>query len=144
MKKLSEYMKVTSVINSQKNPEEFFYGEKAITVIYFPQGLEKNRYTQSATPIGIFYDNTNSAQSSDIKSALNQLVAIENAMASGNSHSSGLSLNARNLFNPAGSTSNATIQGFLFFWCVVFCFRNNRNDSAFKIKLSPHFSDWQS
>ena len=39
----SEYMKVTDVINSAVNPEEFFYRDKAVAVVYFPQGLEKNR-----------------------------------------------------------------------------------------------------
>ena len=116
----SEYMKVTDVINSAVNPEEFFYRDKAVAVVYFPQGLEKNRYTSSAAPIGVFYDNTNTALSADIKGALNELVAIDNAMASGSSESTGLTLNTRTLFNPAGSTSNAQTQGFLFFFGAMF------------------------
>ena len=49
---------------------------------------------------------------------LNELIAINNAMAS---HSSGgLTLNDRNLFNPAGSTSNTQTQGFLFFFGSMF------------------------
>ncbi len=116
----SEYMKVTSVVNSPANPEEFFYRDQATAVIYFPQGLEKNRYTSSAAPIGAFYDNTNTALTADIKGALNELVAIENAMASGSSESSGLTLNTRTLFNPAGSTSNSQTQAFLFFFGAMF------------------------
>ena len=116
----SEYMKVTAVLNSPAKPEEFFYRDQAIAVIYFPQGLEKNRYTSSAAPLGVFYDNTNTAQSADIKGALNEIVAIENAMAAGGSSSSGLTLNDRVLFNPAGSTSNAQTQGFLFFFGAMF------------------------
>ena len=116
----SEYMKVTTTINSPAKPEEFFYRDQAIAVIYFPQGLEKNRYSSSAAPIGVFYDNTNTAQSADIKGALNEIVAIDNAMASGSSESSGLTLNDRVLFNPAGSTSNAQTQGFLFFFGAMF------------------------
>ena len=116
----SEYMKVTATINSPAKPEEFFYRDQAIAVIYFPQGLEKNRYSSSAAPIGVFYDNTNTAQSADIKGALNEIVAIDNAMASGSSGSSGLTLNDRVLFNPAGSTSNAQTQGFLFFFGAMF------------------------
>jgi|GEM_PF-85122 len=115
----SEYMKVTAVINSPSNPEDFFYRDQAIAVIYFPQELEKNRYSSTAAPIGVFYDNTNTAQSADIKVALNEIVGIENAMASGGS-SSGLTLNDRILFNPAGSTSNAQTQGFLFFFGAMF------------------------
>ena len=108
------------MINSPAKPEEFFYRDQAIAVIYFPQGLEKNRYSSSAAPIGVFYDNTNTAQSADIKGALNEIVAIDNAMAAGGSGSSGLTLNDRVLFNPAGSTSNAQTQGFLFFFGAMF------------------------
>ncbi len=115
----SEYMRVTEVINVPMNPEELFYRDKADAVIYLPQGLEKNRYTGSDAPIGIFYDNTNSAQTADIKSALPTLIAIENAQFAGTS-SSGLTLNTRVLFNPAGSTSNAQTQGFLFFFGAMF------------------------
>jgi len=115
----SEYMKVTDILNSAADPEKFFYRDQAVAVIYFPQGLEKNRYTNSAAPIGVFYDNTNTALSADIKGALNELVAIDNAQASGGG-SSGLTLNTRILFNPAGSTSNAQTQGFLFFFGAMF------------------------
>ncbi|MBQ7704846.1 MAG: universal stress protein [Selenomonadaceae bacterium] len=116
----SEYMKVTSIINSPVNPEILCYRDQVIAVVYLPQELEKNRYSGDAAPIGVFYDNTNTAQTADIKGALNEIVAIENAIASGSSSSSGLSLNTRNLFNPSGSTSNATTQGFLFFFGAMF------------------------
>ena len=115
----SEYMRVTEVINVPMNPEELCYRDKVDAVIYLPQGLEKNRYTGSDAPIGIFYDNTNSAQTADIKSALPTLIAIENAQFAGTS-SGGLTLNTRVLFNPAGSTSNAQTQGFLFFFGAMF------------------------
>ena len=115
----SEYMKVTEIINVPINPEELCYRDKVDAVIYLPQGLEKNRYNGSDAPIGIFYDNTNSAQTADIKSALPTLIAIENAQFAGTS-SSGLTLNTRVLFNPAGSTSNAQTQGFLFFFGAMF------------------------
>jgi len=115
----SEYMKVTDVINMPMNPEELFYRDKADAVIYLPQGLEKNRYTESAAPIGVFYDNTNSAQTADIKSALPTIIAIDNAQFAGGT-SSGLTLNDRILFNPLGSTSNAQTQGFLFFFGAMF------------------------
>ena len=116
----SEYMKVTDVINVPMNPEELCYRDKVDAVIYLPQGLEKNRYDGSNAPIGIFYDNTNTAQTADIKSALPTLIAIENAQFSSGSSSGGLTLNDRVLFNPAGSTSNAQTQGFLFFFGAMF------------------------
>ena len=116
----SEYMKVEEIINVPTNPEQLFYRDKFDAVIYLPQGLEKNRYDGSSAPIGIFYDNTNTAQSADIKSAMPTLIAIENAQFSGGSSSGGLTLNDRILFNPAGSTSNAQTQGFLFFFGAMF------------------------
>lgn len=116
----SEYMEVTAVINTPMNPEELCYRDKAIAVIYLPQGLEKNFYSGNAAPLGVFYDNTNTAQTADIKSALPEIVAIENAMHSGSSQSTGLALNTRILFNPSGSTSNAQTQAFLFFFGSMF------------------------
>ncbi len=114
----SEYMKVKAVINVATNPEELFYRDEADAVIYLPQGLEKNFYNGDAAPVGIFYDNSNTAQTADIKVAMNELLAINNAMRSGTS--GGLTLNDRNLFNPAGSTSNTQTQGFLFFFGSMF------------------------
>lgn len=116
----SEYMKFKSIINFPMNPEELCYRDEVVAVVYFPQGLEKNRYSDSAAPIGIFYDNTNTAQTADIKEALPEIVAIDNAMHAGQSSSSGLALNSRLLFNPSGSTSNTQTQGFLFFFGSMF------------------------
>ena len=115
----SEYMHVKAVLNVATNPEELFYRDEADAVIYLPEGLEKNFYDGDAAPIGIFYDNSNTAQTADIKAAMNELVAINNAKISGGS-SGGLTLNDRNLFNPAGSTSNTQTQGFLFFFGSMF------------------------
>ncbi len=114
----SEYMRVKAIINVAAKPEELFYRDEADAVIYLPQGLEKSFYNGDAAPVGIFYDNSNTAQTADIKVAMNELLAINNAMASGTS--GGLTLNDRNLFNPAGSTSNTQTQGFLFFFGSMF------------------------
>ena len=115
----SEYMRVKAIINVATNPEELFYRDEADAVIYLPQGLEKNFYSESSAPVGIFYDNSNTAQTADIKAAMNELIAINNAMANPQA-SGGLVLNDRNLFNPAGSTSNTQTQGFLFFFGSMF------------------------
>ena len=127
----SEYMKVTSILNSPVNPETLCYRDKVVAVVFLPQGLEKNRYSGDAAPIGIFYDNSNTAQTADIKEAMPEIVAIDNAMASGGS-SGGLTLNSRNLFNPAGSTSNTQTQGFLFFFGAMFFTRNGAALETFK------------
>ena len=115
----SEYMNVTAVVNSPTNPEDLFYRDNAIAVIYLPRDLEKNRYSNTNDSIGIFYDNTNTGLTADIKAAMAEIVAMDNAA---NSTSSGgsISLNDRKLFNPAGSTSNAQTQGFLFFFGSMF------------------------
>ena len=115
----SEYMRVKAIINVATNPEELFYRDEADAVIYLPEGLEKNFYSGSSAPVGIFYDNSNTAQTADIKAAMNELIAINNAMANPQA-SGGLVLNDRNLFNPAGSTSNTQTQGFLFFFGSMF------------------------
>lgn len=122
----SEYMKVTAVLNVPADPKSLFYQDKAVAVVYFPQGLEKDRYTGMASNIGVFYDNTNSAQSSNIKAALNEIVGLDNAAAKGNIGSTNdsiygqVQLAARNLFNPQGSTSNGETLGFLFFFGTMF------------------------
>ena len=115
----SEYMHVKAILNVPTAPEELFYRDEADAVIYLPQGLEKNFYNGESAPVGIFYDNSNTAQTADIKEAMNELLAINNAMANP-AASGGLILNDRNLFNPAGSTSNTQTQGFLFFFGSMF------------------------
>ena len=114
----SEYMRVKAIINTAANPEELFYRDEADAVIFLPEGLEKNFYAGNSSPVGIFYDNSNTAQTADIKAAMNELIAINNATK--NSSAGGLTLNDRNLFNPAGSTSNTQTQGFLFFFGSMF------------------------
>lgn len=115
----SEYMRVKAVLNVPAAPEELFYRDEADAVIFLPEGLEKNFYGGDTAPVGIFYDNSNTAQTADIKAAMNELLAINNAMANP-AAAGGLTLNARNLFNPAGSTSNTQTQGFLFFFGSMF------------------------
>ena len=116
----SQYMKVTAVINTAVDPKSFFYRDECVAVVYMPKDLEKNRYTNTASSIGVFYDNTNTAQTADIKAALNEIVAANNQMAAGTAADTSLSLHERNLFNPAGSTSNGETQGFLFFFSSMF------------------------
>ena len=116
----SQYMKVTAVLNTPAEPKTLFYRDQNVAVVYLPRDLEKNRYTADAGSIGVFYDNTNTAQTADIKSALNELIAIDNQQAAGGAAQSGISLQERNLFNPAASTSNGETQGFLFFFSSMF------------------------
>ena len=122
----SEYMKVTAVVNTPADPRSFLYRDKAIAVVYFPQGLEKDRYTGTANHIGVFYDNTNAAQTAEIKEAMNELAVLENAAANGDPGSTndtidgGIQIADRVLFSPNTSTSNSMTLGFLFFFGSMF------------------------
>lgn len=122
----SEYMDVTAVLHTAADPKSLFFQDRAVAVVYFPPGLEKDRYTGQAAHIGVFYDNTNTAQTSDIKAALNEIVGLDQAEAQGDIGSTNdtiqgqVQLAARNLFNPQGSTSNGETLGFLFFFGSMF------------------------
>ena len=116
-------MEVSEVLYQPIDPTILFYRDHVIAVVYFPRELEKNRYSGSNGVIGVFYDYTNTAQAADIKQALNSLVAEDNAsaiQATGGTNTGTVTLSSRNLFNPAGSTSNGQTQGFLFFFGSMF------------------------
>lgn len=115
----SEYMQVTAVLNTPADTNDLFYQDKNVAVIYLPKDFEKNRYSGDANSIGVFYDNTNTAQTAEIKEALNEIIAEDNITAQAATEAS-LVLNTRNLFNPASSTSNSQTQGFLFFFSSMF------------------------
>ncbi|BEU87066.1 ABC transporter permease [Selenomonas sp. TAMA-11512] len=121
----SPEMEITAVLNTPVEPKTLFYQDANIAVIYLPQGLEKDRYTNRATNIGVFYDNINTGETGDLKSALNELVALDNIEISGNDESDRslygvMQLQARNLFNPQASGSNNTVLGFLFFFSSMY------------------------
>jgi ABC-2 type transport system permease protein len=116
----SPYIRVATVFNTAVDTKTLFYQDGYVAAVYLPQGLEKNHYNQTDTPMGVFYDNTNTAQTAELKAALNEIVATENAAAS-QTAPAGLSLNDRNLFNPSGSVANGgEVQGFLFFFSSMF------------------------
>ncbi|MBP2650530.1 MAG: putative efflux protein [Firmicutes bacterium] len=129
----SPYIKVEAIINVPTDPKTLLYQDKYLGVVYIPNGFEKKRYDKSENSIGVFYDNTSSAQTGDVKGALNTIVAIENnIIAAPEIASQGLnseqtaavigniSINERLLFNPNGSSSNTMIIGFLFFFSSMF------------------------
>lgn len=119
----SPYIAVNAVLNVPAEPKTLFYQDACIAVVYLPKDLEKERYGQTTASIGVFYDNTNSAQTAGLKAALNEIIALENqkiAMESGARGNSGLVLHDRILFNPVGSTCNGTTLGFLFFFSSMF------------------------
>ena len=116
----STYMEVTSVLNTPVKPETLFYKDANVAVFYFPRDLEKDFYAGQAINIGAIYDNTNSAQSGSIKSAISEIIAENNQSLASEATSSGINVSSRILFNPASSTSNSTTQGFLIFFSSIF------------------------
>ncbi|SFT40261.1 ABC-2 family transporter protein [Selenomonas sp. GACV-9] len=142
----SEFMKVTAVLNTPQDPKELFYQDKAVAVVYFPPGLEKARYTGEAANLGVFYDNTSSAATSNIKEDLNEIVGLDNAVANGDVGSSNdslqgqLSLASRNLFNPQDSKDNGETLGFLlFFGAMFFTFATIGISYVFPLTWEFHF-----
>ncbi len=118
----SPYMKVASVVYTSQEPRTFMAQDKNFAVIVLPKELERNHYGNKASSIGLFCDNSNTALDANIRSALNELVATENAnmVVSESGSSSGMTLSERLLFNPAGSASNGAVQGFLFMFSSMF------------------------
>ena len=129
----SPYVEIKDVLNVPANPKELLYHDRHLAVLYLPNGLEKNRYSNSKNNIGIFYDNTNGAQTGHLKLALNTIIAIENlkigseqvealGLSSEQTEAimNNISLNDRELFNPTDSSSNSTSLGFLFFFSSMF------------------------
>lgn len=104
----SPYIDINTVFHSAVNPKALFYRDRFAAVVYFPKDLEKNRYSDAAGQIGVFYDNTSIAQNADIMEALNTIVAEENNKLSAPETSRaerGITLRDRLLFNPQGSAA---------------------------------------
>ena len=116
----SPYISIDTVLHTAVNPKSLFYRDRFAAVVYFPKDLEKNRYSDAAGTIGVFYDNTSIAQNADIIEGLNAIVAIENEKLAAPTTSRaerGITLRDRLLFNPQGSAANnGEVQGFLFFF----------------------------
>ncbi|HWR37858.1 MAG TPA: ABC transporter permease [Patescibacteria group bacterium] len=129
----SPYLAVKDVLNVPADPKTLLYGDQYLAVVYLPVGFEKNRYSAGANNIGVIYDNTNAAQSGNIRGALNTIVAIQNQKIGlpkvqelglnaeqTSAVLNNISLKERLLFNPTGSSSNSTTMGFLFFFSSMF------------------------
>lgn len=121
----SPYIRVSAVLNVPAEPKSLMYRDKNVAVLYLPKDLEKNRYSQSLANVGVFYDNTNSAQTGELKAALNTIIAeesmkiaVENAPMAG--EMPGVSMHERELFNPVNSSSNGEVLAFLFFFSHMF------------------------
>lgn len=112
----SAFIDADVVINSPAAPEKLLYHDAYIAVVYFPEGMENRRYKNLPNSIGAFFDNTNTAQTGNVRAGLNEIIAAENMAASsanGWAAGGGLTLQERILFNTDGSYANTTILGIL-------------------------------
>lgn len=114
----SVFIDVDVVLNSPAEPEKLLYHDAYIAVLYLPEGLENRRYKGLPNSIGAFFDNTNSSQTGNVRSGLNEILAAENAAFSSMSGktqaaSGGMAIQERILFNTDGSYANTTILGIL-------------------------------
>ena len=124
----SPYIGIQHVVNVPVEPKSLFYRDKSVAVIYLPNDLEKNRYTYSSGSIGVFYDQSNAAQTGNLKAALNEFVALENqknieefaAINGVMMQDSSMLLQDRELFNPTDSAANGENLGFLMFFSLMF------------------------
>lgn len=122
----SPFIKISAVLNMPVEAKSLFYRDQNVAAVYLPKDLEKNYYSQSPANIGVFYDNTNSAQTGELKEALNAIIAMENQKAAAQNPATatavaaGITLNDRELFNPVNSSSNGEVLGFLFFFSSMF------------------------
>lgn len=124
-----DHLMYTRQLINEMNASEYIkvcYSDEAIAVVYFPRGLEEDRYTGTATNIGVFYDNTNASQSVNVRTAINQIISLDNAVANGDVGSTndnlqgGVNIAERKLFNPQQSPDNQQVFGFLFFFGSMF------------------------
>ena len=129
----THYMKVEAVFNIPADPKKLLYQDRYLAVIYLPVDFEKNRYSDSANNIGVFYDNTNVGQSAGIRTGLSALVAMENheigsprieelGLSSDQSTAAmnNISLKERLMFNPTGSLVHTIAMSILFFFTAMF------------------------
>ncbi len=115
----SANMRVAAVVYTAQDPQKFMAQDKNYAVIVLPKDLEKKHYAGEETSIGLFCDNSNTSLNANIRSAMSSMVAMENTTIS-TSTASGMSLSERILFNPASSSSNGVVQGFLFMFSSMF------------------------
>ena len=116
----SPFIKITTICNTPAEPAALFFQDANVAVLYLPQQLEKNHYSQTDGNIGVFYDNTNTAQTAEVKNTLNEILASENAKTAEDHTLGQIALHDRNLFNPSESASNGETLGFLFFFSSMF------------------------
>ncbi|MCY9668705.1 ABC transporter permease [Paenibacillus alginolyticus] len=122
----SQYMKVTRVNPNHETPETLLANEKEVAVVVLPEGLESQRSQGKSVPIGFLMDNAMPSALTNIRTAIQEIVATENTSVSAAklgslgldaSATAGilvpLSMQQRFLFNPTSSFMNSMVLGFV-------------------------------
>ncbi|MDZ6245761.1 ABC transporter permease, partial [Klebsiella pneumoniae] len=130
----SSYIDVKEVIHTPINVNALTANDRNIGILYLPHGLEENiKSGKSQTSIGYFADYSNDAQNAETISALNEILATDNASISAPKIASlglgveqtealvtPLRLQTRELYNPTHSATNTTVISFVNFFCSIF------------------------
>lgn len=122
----SQYMKVTNVFPNRLSPDTLLANEKAVAVIFLPDGLEQRKDKGLYSNIGIWMDNTMPSSLSGIRPAIQEIITTENMtlavarltqtgmdIESAKALVSPLSQVQRMLYNPNSSYMGTMVIGFV-------------------------------
>ncbi|WJM05840.1 ABC transporter permease [Paenibacillus sp. PK1-4R] len=122
----SQYMKVTNVFPNRLSPDTLLANEKAVAVIFLPDGLEQRKDKGLSSKIGIWMDNTMPSSLSGIRPAIQEIITTENMtlavsrlsqtgmdIESAKALVSPLSQVQRMLYNPNSSYMGTMVIGFV-------------------------------
>lgn len=122
----SQYINVAATFYEEIDPNELFYNEKYLAIIYIPEGFEENSAIGKQTNIGAFYDMSVPSAIGNLRSGVTEVVSTENAtvtvgalksMGLSTEQASGIasqiSTSQRLLYNPVNNTLNISVIAFL-------------------------------
>ncbi|WP_339233808.1 ABC transporter permease [Paenibacillus sp. FSL R5-0517] len=122
----SQYMKVTNVFANRLSPDTLLANEKAVAVIFLPEGIEQRKDQGLPSSIGVWMDNTMPSSLSGIRPAIQEIITTENMtlavsrlaqtgmdIESAKALVSPLSQVQRMLYNPNSSYIGTMVIGFV-------------------------------
>ncbi|WP_339255420.1 ABC transporter permease [Paenibacillus sp. FSL R5-0713] len=122
----SQYMKVTNVFANRLSPDTLLANEKAVAVIFLPEGIEQRKDQGLPSSIGVWMDNTMPSSLSGIRPAIQEIITTENMtlavsrlaqtgmdIESAKALVSPLSQAQRMLYNPNSSYIGTMVIGFV-------------------------------
>lgn len=122
----SQYIDVKAVYHQAIEADALLYNERFLGVLYLPQGLEAGRAQGQASNLGFYVDMTQAAAVGNLRSAVSEVVATENAaygvgrlkatgLTDGQASTvlSHLSVQQRQLYNPTNSMLPTSVFGFV-------------------------------